>query len=198
MLFNLSCRDTPFDDFSRNLYIPPTTPSVFNLLSYALLSFKKNSTSLREPFHDYIENEEQKQALHFTNDSTSHEILYYCIHLLIRPMFVATCCYSRATALHDVFFLQSRKCLVAKYELSLSFKEHETLFCLEVNGTLTHCACEETNSVDHSLICKLGGYTSVRHNSVSDSETQITTEVCRDVQIEHTLLQITGNKFNKS
>jgi len=37
----------------------------------------------------------------------------------------------------------------------------------------THCACEKTKSVDHSLICKLGGCTSTRHNSVRDSETQI-------------------------
>jgi len=27
----------------------------------------------------------------------------------------------------------------------------------------THCACGETNSVDHSLICKRGGYTLIRH-----------------------------------
>ena len=42
----------------------------------------------------------------------------------------------------------------------------------------THFACEETNSVDHSLICKLGGYTSMRHNSVRDSEAQIVKDVC--------------------
>jgi len=38
----------------------------------------------------------------------------------------------------------------------------------KVKGIPTHCACEETNSVDHSLICKLGGYTSMRHNSLRD------------------------------
>ena len=36
----------------------------------------------------------------------------------------------------------------------------------KVKGIPTHCACGKTNSVDHSLICKLGGYTSMRHNSV--------------------------------
>jgi len=30
--------------------------------------------------------------------------------------------------------------------------------------------CGETNSIDHSLIYKLGGYTSMRRSSVRDSE----------------------------
>ena len=47
----------------------------------------------------------------------------------------------------------------------------------KVKGIPTHCACGETNSVDHSLIRKLGGYTSTRHNSVRDSEAQIVKEV---------------------
>ena len=41
----------------------------------------------------------------------------------------------------------------------------------KIDGTPNHCACGETNSVDHSL--KLGGYTPMRHNSVRDSEAQI-------------------------
>ena len=49
-----------------------------------------------------------------------------------------------------------------------------------MKGIPTYCACGETNSVDHSLICKLGGCTSMRHNSVRDSEAQIMREVCRD------------------
>ena len=60
----------------------------------------------------------------------------------------------------------------------------------------THSLCLwETNSVDHSLICKLGGYTSMRHNSVRDSEAQIMREVCRDVQTEPTLLLINENDY---
>ena len=59
----------------------------------------------------------------------------------------------------------------------------------------THCTCGETNSVDHSLMCQAGGYTSMRHNSVRDSAAQIMREVCRDVQIEPTLLPINENDF---
>jgi len=48
---------------------------------------------------------------------------------------------------------------------------------------------ERQTLVDHSLICKLGGYAStMKHNSVRDSEAQIIREVCRDVQAEPTLL----------
>ena len=67
----------------------------------------------------------------------------------------------------------------------------------KVKGIPTHCACGETNSVDHSLICKLGGYTSMRHNSVRDSEAQIMREVCRDVQTEPTLLLINENDYER-
>ena len=62
----------------------------------------------------------------------------------------------------------------------------------KVKSIPTHCACGETNSVDHSHICKLGGYTSMRHNSVRDSEAQMR-EVCRDDQTEPTLLPINEN-----
>jgi len=67
----------------------------------------------------------------------------------------------------------------------------------KVKGIPTHCACGETNSVDHSLICKLGGCTSMRHNSVRDSEAQIMREVWRDVQTEPTLLPITENDYQR-
>ena len=63
----------------------------------------------------------------------------------------------------------------------------------KVKGITIDYACGETNSVDHSLIRKLGGYTSLRHNSVRDSEAQIMRKVCRDVQTEPTLLPINEN-----
>jgi len=67
----------------------------------------------------------------------------------------------------------------------------------KVKGIPTYCACAEANSVDHSLICKLGSYTSMRHDSVTDPEAQILREVCRDVHIEPILLPINQNEFEK-
>jgi len=66
-----------------------------------------------------------------------------------------------------------------------------------VKGIPTHSACGKTNSVDHSLICKLGGYTSLRHNSVRDSEAQIMREVYRGVQIKPALLPINENNYER-
>ena len=63
--------------------------------------------------------------------------------------------------------------LIKAIGYALSKQEFTDAICMrygwKVKGIPTHCACGETNSVDHSLICKLGGYTSMRHNSVRDS-----------------------------
>ena len=68
---------------------------------------------------------------------------------------------------------------------ALNKQEYTDAICMrygwKVKGIPTHCACGETNLVDHSLIYQLGGYTLVRHNSVADSEAQIMREVCTDV-----------------
>jgi len=84
---------------------------------------------------------------------------------------------------------------------ALNKQEFTDAICMrygwKVKGIPNHCACGKTNSVDHSLICKLGGYTSMRHNSVRDSEAQIMREVCRDVQTEPTLLPINGYDYQR-
>jgi len=67
----------------------------------------------------------------------------------------------------------------------------------KLKGIPTHCACGKINSVDHSLIYKLGDYTSMRHDSVRDSEAQIIREVCRDVQTELMLLPINENNYER-
>ena len=61
-----------------------------------------------------------------------------------------------------------------------------------------HCACGARNSIDHVLICKRGGYVSMRHNSLRNLEAKILSEVCTDVQIEPMLIpteteQVRGN-----
>jgi len=64
----------------------------------------------------------------------------------------------------------------------------------------THSLClwwdKFCGSQPHRL-CKLGDYTSMRHNSVRDSEAQIMREVCRDVQTEPTLLPINENGYQR-
>ena len=86
-----------------------------------------------------------------------------------------------------------------KYELNK--QEFTDAICMrygwKVKGMPTHCACGETNSLDHSLICKLGSYTSMRHNSVRESEAQLMREVFSDVQTEPTLLPINENDYQR-
>ena len=55
------------------------------------------------------------------------------------------------------------------------------------------CACGQKYSVNHALICKLGGYSSMRHNWLRDTIGKIMKSVkCKDVQIEPWLLPVDG------
>jgi len=91
--------------------------------------------------------------------------------------------------------------LIKAIGYALNEQEFTDAFCMrygwKVKGIPTYCAYGETNSLDHSLIRKLGGYTSMRQNSVRDSEAQIIREVCRDVQTEPTLLPINENVYQR-
>ena len=52
------------------------------------------------------------------------------------------------------------------------------------------CECGQKNSIDHTLICKKGGYVAMRHNHLRDLNASIQREVCRDVISEPSLLLI--------
>ena len=58
-----------------------------------------------------------------------------------------------------------------------------------------NCACGKTNSIDHSLSCKMGGFVSLRHNQVRDLEAGMLSEVCKDVVVEPHLAPLTGERF---
>ena len=50
------------------------------------------------------------------------------------------------------------------------------------------CGCGHENSLDHVLICKKGGYVSMRHNILRDTESSLLQEICQDVKTEPELL----------
>ena len=60
----------------------------------------------------------------------------------------------------------------------------------EIKGTPKFCVCGKDNSLDHALIYKRGGFVGMRHNVLRNTEAHLMKEVCRDVQIEPTLLPI--------
>ena len=46
------------------------------------------------------------------------------------------------------------------------------------------CACGEAFTVDHSMIYKLGGFITQRHNELRDLKAEFLSMVCSDVEIE--------------
>ena len=61
----------------------------------------------------------------------------------------------------------------------------------------TTCACGEAFTVDHSMICGLGGFITQRHNELRDLEAEFLSMVCSDVEIEPVLQDISGEHLNR-
>ena len=57
--------------------------------------------------------------------------------------------------------------------------------------------CGENYTVNHCLTCKKGGYTILRHNSLRDLTAELLEEVCSSVEIEPTLISLSGEKLPK-
>ena len=60
----------------------------------------------------------------------------------------------------------------------------------------TYCSCGEKNSVYHALDCKLGGYVSMRHDSIRDTLAYFLREAkCKDVRVEPPLMPVNATLF---
>ena len=46
------------------------------------------------------------------------------------------------------------------------------------------------------MICKLGGFVTQRHKELRDLEAELISMVCRDVEVEPVLQEITGEELN--
>ena len=58
------------------------------------------------------------------------------------------------------------------------------------------CVCGEAFSADHELICRRGGYPTLRHNEVRDLVASFLSEVCPKVSTEPQLQPLTGEQLN--
>ena len=56
----------------------------------------------------------------------------------------------------------------------------------------TKCECGKPFSVDHSLNCLKGGFSTLRHNEVHDLTASLLSEVCHDIRAEPYLQPLTG------
>jgi hypothetical protein len=77
---------------------------------------------------------------------------------------------------------------------SLNKQEFRDAVCLryawKIPNTPPYCGCGKKNSVDHTLICKKGGYVAMRHNNLRDLNEDFQREVCRDVVSEPSLIPL--------
>ena len=68
--------------------------------------------------------------------------------------------------------------------------------CLRYGWTPPHlplqCPCGKPFDTDHALSCGTGGYSIMRHNEIRDFTASLLGEVCGDVQIEPTLIPLSG------
>ena len=62
----------------------------------------------------------------------------------------------------------------------------------QVKGMPSVCSCGKPNDTEHALICPLGGYVLMRHNTIRNVEASLLGETYKDVKIEPDLLPV-GN-----
>ena len=77
------------------------------------------------------------------------------------------------------------------------FKDSLALrYGLHIFGLPDYCVCGAHFSIDHAMICKRGGFISIRHNEINQlTASLLKYEVCKDVEIEPELLPLTGERF---
>ena len=84
-----------------------------------------------------------------------------------------------------------------KHGFCLNKQEFRDALCLRYGWNIPQmpafCGCGQKNTMDHTLICKKGGYVAMRHNNLRDLNAEMQGEVCRDVVVEPQLLPL-GNE----
>ena len=60
----------------------------------------------------------------------------------------------------------------------------------------TRCVCGDIFSVDHSVVCKKGGFIIQCHNELRDLEADLLSMVCNDLEIEPQLQDVTGEQLS--
>ena len=56
--------------------------------------------------------------------------------------------------------------------------------------------CGAQFSVDHAMICHMGGFPTIRHNEIRDLTASLLTEVCHNVATEPPLQPLTGESYS--
>ena len=65
-----------------------------------------------------------------------------------------------------------------------------------LTNTPLSCNCGTSFSVDHAMICHMGGIPTIRHNEIRDMTATMLTEICHNVATEPPLQPLTGESFS--
>ena len=89
---------------------------------------------------------------------------------------------------------------LSEYGFVMNKQEFNDAVLLRYNFRLKNvpsaCSCGERYTVNHALICKAGGYVSMRHNKLRDLTAELLTVAgCKDVKIEPQLLPLNGEQL---
>ena len=88
-----------------------------------------------------------------------------------------------------------------EYGFLLNKQEFHDALALRYNLVLSsldrhkQCICGQPNNIDHCLTCKLGGYVSLRHDSLKKTTAELLRQVCKDVEDEPRLLNVTTEQL---
>ncbi len=65
----------------------------------------------------------------------------------------------------------------------------------KLNNTPQTCNCGAQFTVNHAMICHMGGFPTIRHNEIRDIAASLLTEVCNNVAIESALQPLSGENM---
>ena len=68
-------------------------------------------------------------------------------------------------------------------------------YSLPIENLPTECACGESLTTDHAMICRMGGFVTMRHNELRDTIQDMIEEVCTDVKKEPLLTPLSGESL---
>ena len=68
-------------------------------------------------------------------------------------------------------------------------------YCIPILGMPETCVCGKAFTCNHAMICKKGGFITLRHNELRDITQEMLTEVCKNVESEPLLQPLSGEKL---
>ena len=163
----------------------------------------KNSHYVTEELTELIYHQNRSSYANLKHIETKKKILRDCKEVHLKKEFIDIC-ESKKTSHHlkRLMLLAREKgaggWLTALPIQSLGYALNKEDFrgslCIRygwrVRNMPSYCVCGADNSINHSLVCKTGGYTIFRHNIVRDAIAEILRETCKDVVIEPELIPI--------